>query len=463
MPYQLKTILRKKIGDTATPVEMYLKFRDKYPGTFLLESSDHASRENSYSYICIDPMASFVVDKLNTDINYPDGKKEQFPTSEIDIQKVLDSFIQKFDAENLNLSFMSAGLFGYTAYDAIPLFGEIEFKNQSFDLPLLQYHLFRFQIVFSHYNNEIYLLEHLLEDQNSEIDAIQQIMNNRAVTHYQFTSQVGETTNFTDTDFLKIIRAGIDHCHLGNVFQVVFSRKFTKKFTGDEFNVYRALRVVNPSSYMFYFDYGDFRIFGSSPEAQLTINDHVAILNPIAGTFKRTGDRMLDQQLAAQLANDPKENAEHTMLVDLARNDLSKNSASVVVAKFKEVVYYSHVIHLVSKVTAALADHFSPMKIFADSFPAGTLSGAPKHKAMELIDQYEPESRGFYGGTIGMIGLDNSFNHAIFIRSFLSKNNELTFQAGCGIVAKSDPEAELHEVNNKLLALRKAIELANTL
>jgi anthranilate synthase component 1 len=463
MEYNFTTVVHKSLSDTTTPVELYLKLRDKFSNCLLLESSEHKRKENSYSYLCLEPIGAFIVNRDTTTIEYPCGKKDLLDTNSLSIPDALNEFTGRFTSTDLRLGFSSNGLFGYTSYDAITLFEDIELANKDFSLPLMQYHLFRFQIVFNHFNNEIYLLEHLLDGEFSRINSIIDIVFNRAVTQHKFMAEAGETSNFSDAEFLETIKNGIGHCLIGDVFQVVISRKFRQKFMGDEFNVYRALRSVNPSSYLFYFDYGSFKIFGSSPEAQLIIKDNKATIHPIAGTFRRTGNQAEDEWLAIALKNDPKENAEHVMLVDLARNDLSRNSSAVRVENYKQLEYYSHVIHMVSKVTATLNDGFNPIKIFGDSFPAGTLSGAPKYKAMKIIDDYEPESRGFYGGAVGIIGFDNSYNHAIFIRSLLSQNNQLTFQAGCGIVAKSNSNDELEEVNNKVMAVRKAIELANTL
>lgn len=463
MIYTFKTLVKKGLSDTNTPVELYLKLRDQFQNCFLLESSEYKSRENNYSYICLQPLASFIAERDSTSIQYPDGHKDILDNSKIDLAGELNAFAKSFDTVDLNLGFVNNGLFGYTSYDAIPFFADISFENKSFKLPLLQYHFFRFLVVFNHFNNEIFLLEHLQEDELSQMDHISELISKRAISHFDFSADAIETSNFTNPNFLKAIATGIEHCYLGDVFQVVLSRKFRRKFKGDEFNVYRALRSINPSAYLFYFDYGDFKIFGSSPEAQLTIHNNTAVIHPIAGTFRRSGDAVIDRQLAMQLREDVKENAEHIMLVDLARNDLSKNSQKVTVEAFKEVEFYSHVIHLVSKVSAQLIPGFNPIRIFGDTYPAGTLSGAPKHKAMQIIDANEPESRGFYGGAVGLIGFNGSFNHAIFIRSFLSQHHVLTYQAGCGVVAKSNAESELEEVNNKLMALRKAIELANTL
>ncbi len=463
MKYKFKTNITKTLSDTHTPVELYLKIRDKFPGSFLLESSDYKSKENSYSYICMQPVASFVSEKEQTKISYPNRKEEIFETGKADITQKLYEFCNQFESEKTDYGFVTNGLFGYVSYDAIPLFEEIKFKPSSFDLPLIQYHVFKYFIVFNHFNNELFIIENLLEDERSNLNHIKDIITNRAVTTFRFYSNGEEKSNFCDEEFLNVIKKGIKHVHLGDVIQVVLSRRFSKQFKGDEFNVYRALRSINPSPYLFYFDYGNFKLFGSSPEAQLTIANNKASIHPIAGTFKRTGNMEADEKLADELTNDPKENAEHIMLVDLARNDLSKFSRKVEVEKYRQVEYYSHVIHLVSKVNAELEKGYNPIKLLGDTHPAGTLSGAPKYRAMEIIDENEPDSRGIYGGALGYIGFNGELNHAIFIRSFLSYKNELTYQAGCGIVAISNPEKELNEVNNKLSALRKAIELAKTI
>lgn len=463
MLYNFQTKIIKTLSDTHTPVGLYLKIRDQFSNSFLLESSDYKSKENSYSYICFEPIASFIADKDETSLSFPNKKTVVKSTSEIDIATELNAFSKSFSVTDLKLGFETFGLFGYTSYDAIPLFENIDFNNNDFDLPLIQYHLFRYTIVFNHFNNELFILEHLQENEISSIYNIQDLINNRAVTQFKFSTLNKEESNFTNEDFLDVIKKGQEHCFIGDVFQIVLSRKYKQAFKGDEFNVYRALRSINPSPYLFYFDYGNFKLFGSSPEAQLTIANHKAVINPIAGTFKRTGNDSEDTLLAELLLKDPKENAEHIMLVDLARNDLSKSSKKVVVESFKKIEYYSHVIHMVSKVSAELNSVFNPIEILGNTYPAGTLSGAPKYKAMQLIDQYEPQSRGFYGGTVGIIGLNGGFNHAIFIRSFVSRNNQLTYQAGCGIVTKSDVTSELNEVETKLSALRNAIELAQNI
>ncbi|MHC5361083.1 anthranilate synthase component I family protein [Myroides sp. LJL110] len=457
------TIYHKTLADLHTPVELYLKLRDKFANSFLLESSDYSQRENSYSYICLNPIAHFYVDKTNTVIS-TENAHHNFLNSDIDISQKLTQFINCLQVEKpVEIDFITNGLFGYTSYDAISLFENIELQQSEKDIAIMQYHFFRYLIVFNHYNNELYILEHLQENQQPTISAILDLIQTSSIPTYPFSKFSSQTTDLTDAEFLKTLDTAKAHCAKGDVFQLVLSREYKQKFLGDEFNVYRKLRSINPSPYLFFFDYTNFKIFGSSPEAQLIVKDSQAYIHPIAGTFKRTNDPKKDQELAIRLQNDPKECAEHVMLVDLARNDLSKNAKVVELEKFKQIESYSHVIHLVSKVKGTLDKQQNTFQIFKDTFPAGTLSGAPKTKAIQLINLYEPKSRGLYGGSVGIIGLDGTINQAIFIRSALSYNNTLYYQAGCGVVIESNLENELNEIHNKLSAIRTAIDMAQTL
>ena len=462
---RLKTTYKKLLADTVTPVSIYLKLRDKFQRPVLLESADYHGNENSFSYICCDPVAGFEV---------KDGiLKESFPEKATRTEKVagsqvmdrLEAFIKSFQTDESSFKFISNGLFGYTGYDAVRYFEHIpvqENKQDEYGIPDMMYQVYRYVIAIDHFKNELYIFEHTPEGTPSKgLGAIELLIHHKDFPSYDFSLVGAETSNGSDEEFLENIEKGIGHCLRGDVFQIVLSRRFRQGFRGDEFNVYRALRSVNPSPYLFYFDYGSFKIFGSSPEAQLVIKGGKATIHPIAGTFKRTGDDEADAALARKLYDDPKENAEHVMLVDLARNDLSRAGSEVTVATYKEIQYYSHVIHLVSKVTGDLDKEMASAQMVADTFPAGTLSGAPKVKAMQLINTYETTRRGFYGGAIGFMGFNGDFNHAIMIRSFLSKDNQLSYQAGAGIVAKSDKASELQEVNNKLAALRQAARQAN--
>ncbi len=465
--FTLKTKERKLLADTLTPVNIYLKLRDVFAGSILLESSDYHGDENSLSFICSDPIASFQVDDDQVEIRLPDGSRDLRKTDALLDQ--LHAFTQAFVSDKqLSSRHNPSGLFGYTTFDAIRFFESVTITKTEKGIPDILYKLYRYVIVVDHFSNELTLFHHSVEGESnpsdeSALDRLQQIIYSNKVATYSFSQESEESSNVTDDEFLRMVEQAKQHCYRGDVFQLVLSRRFTSRFRGDEFNVYRALHSINPSPYLFYFDYGSFRLLGSSPEAQIQIANQKSYIYPIAGTFRRTGNDQEDLALAEKLKMDEKENAEHVMLVDLARNDMSRHAEEVKVEVFKEVQFYSHVIHLVSKVSGVLRAGSSALQVAVDTFPAGTLSGAPKHKAITLINQYENVNRSFYGGAIGFIGFNGSFNHAIMIRTFLSKQNQLTYQAGAGIVAKSDAHSELQEVNNKLSALRKAITMATTI
>ena len=453
-----KTIL----ADLYTPVGVYMRLRDLYPQSALMESSDYHEKDNSRSFIGIEPMASAAIGHGVATITYPDGNTlthevNKAYRSDKAIHELIDRIHVKGDDAKL------CGLFGYTSFNAVRYFEDIDVKDETQaknDAPDLLYILYKVVIVFDHFNNTLKVVS---LDGEAKIDEVMKAMNKANVKAYDFHPIGDVRSTLTDDEHRENIRKGIKHCLRGDVFQIVLSRRFIQKYEGDDFKLYRALRSINPSPYLFYFDFGGFRIFGSSPETHCRIEGRKAYIDPIAGTTKRTGDAEADRKGAEYLRNDPKENAEHVMLVDLARNDLSRNCHGVKVDFYKDLQYYSHVIHLVSRVSGELDKDADPIKAFIDTFPAGTLSGAPKVRAMQLISEYEPHNRGAYGGCIGYIGLDGSLNQAITIRTFVSRNGELWFQAGGGIVAKSDVEYELQEVNNKLGALRKAIIKAEEL
>jgi anthranilate synthase component 1 len=460
--YKLKTYSTKILADTITPVSVYLKVRDRFPNSILLESSDYRANDNTFSYICCNPIASINIQNEEITKQFPDGTKEQSSINKTtNVPLEIEAFSKLFDAETSEHKFPNNGLFGYISYDGVRYFEDIDIakKANNLEIPDIYYAVYQNIIAFNHFNNEVYIFAHCYNT-DSNLEAIEQLLRTKNFASFNFKKDGEVTTNISDEDYKALVRKGKDHCQRGDVFQIVLSKRFSQKFKGDEFNVYRALRSVNPSPYLFYFDYGDFKIFGSSPEAQLVVKEGKAEIHPIAGTFKRTGNDEQDAELAKKLSADEKENAEHVMLVDLARNDLSRNGNNVTVETYREVQFFSHVIHLVSKVTGQKHDKTSTMQVVADTFPAGTLSGAPKHNAMKLIESYEKSSREFYGGAIGFMDFKGNFNHAIIIRSFLSKHHELHFQAGAGIVSESNEESELQEVYNKLGALNKALETA---
>jgi anthranilate synthase component 1 len=471
---EINTICKRMLADIFTPAGIYLRLRDRFRDTILLESSDHHSLEDSYSFICIHAIGGIEIQsKESFEYKLPGQKPEQIKLKEpVDVPQLLWNFMQKFDIlkSEIKEAKFAQGLFGYTTYDAVQFFETISLNphlpianGTPLTIPLMRYRLYQYVIAINHFRDELFICENKISGIETELPAVESLIKSKDVPVYPFRSKGDESTDMTDEDFKEMVKKGMAGCHRGDVFQIVLSRRFQQKFTGDEFNVYRALRSINPSPYLFFFDYGDYKLMGSSPEAQLVIKEGKAVLHPIAGTYKRTGDDEADKLATERLLNDAKENAEHVMLVDLARNDLSRVCNEVEVTHYRQVQYFSHVIHLVSEVTGKLREGSNPFELLAKTFPAGTLSGAPKFKAMELIDAYEPTARSYYGGAIGFIGFDGSCNHAIMIRTFLSRNNTLTYQAGAGVVAASNPESELQEVNNKLGALKKAIKLAEKL
>lgn len=449
-----------------TPISIYLRLRAKFKNCMLLESSDYHGEEHNYSYICFQPIAGFKVEQNNFIANYPDGTTITKALNETKLTTCMQSFLAAFSVVDAPANIISNGIFGYLTYDAVQYFEDINFRHAQTEIPIAQYFCYQYIIAFNHFNHELIMMRNEVENSTTVLlsfDEMESFIKYKPLQIDTFSAPKNKTSNLTDEQYLESVEKGKQACYRGDVFQIVVSRRFYQEYHGDDFNVYRALRSVNPSPYCFYFDFDNFRLMGSSPEAQLVIKNNKVTIHPIAGTFRRTGDDAKDAALAQKLSDDPKENAEHIMLVDLARNDLSRGGKNTKVEVYREVQYYSHVIHLVSKVTAEIDEKSDKMKIVGDTFPAGTLSGAPKYKAMQLIDTYEQGSRSFYGGCIGHIDFNGDFNHAIMIRSFLSKDDTLVFQAGAGVVADSVPQSELQEVENKLAALNKAIELAKSL
>ena len=463
----VKVVRRKILADIITPVSIYLKVRDIYPNSLLLESSDYHSKENSYSFICMDPLAEFLVqqNKISTTLPGQETSHEDIVSGN-EVVDGLRAFLSAFELESGGEALLADGIFGYASFDAVQYFEDIRFQSsqpEKENIPEVRYNFFRYVLAVNHLSNELLIFENIVNGGDSEIDRVSTLLHNRNIATYGFATSGEESSNLSDDDFRAMVAKGKEHCYRGDVFQIVLSRQYFQDFTGDEFNVYRALRSINPSPYLFYFDYGSYKLFGSSPEAQIEVKGAKAYINPIAGTFKRTGNDREDQELARMLTKDEKENAEHVMLVDLARNDLSRSTSKVTVEEYREIQFYSHVIHMVSKVSGVLPEDANTIRILAESFPAGTLSGAPKYKAMELIDLYEKKRRGFYGGAIGFLRFNGDINHAIMIRSFLSRDHRLYYQAGAGVVSESTEEGELQEVNNKLAALKSAIEMAGNM
>ena len=463
--YQYTAHSKLVLGDLHTPVSIYLKVRDVYPESVLLESSDFHANENSLSFIALRPIARVGINSGICTSVFPDGTiEEKLLEPSFGVAEALNDFMNRYRVVGEQAAV--CGLFGYSAFDSVRYLEKIaviESHQKENDAPDLLYILYKYILVFNHYKDELTLVELTEEGEDPNLEEIEMLIANRNYASYDFKLNGEESSPLTDEKYREMVSRGIAHCLRGDVFQVVLSRRFEQPFLGDDFKVYRALRSVNPSPYLFYFDFGGFRIFGSSPETHCKITAGRATIDPIAGTVRRSGNVVQDKLLSEALLQDPKENAEHVMLVDLARNDLSRNCHEVGIDFYKEVHYYSHVIHLVSRVSGTINSDSNPLKTFTDTFPAGTLSGAPKVRAMQLISELEPHNRGAYGGCIGFIGFNGDLNQAITIRTFVSRGNTLFYQAGAGIVAKSNEESELQEVNNKLGALKRAINIAETL
>lgn len=457
---KLKVIVKRFLADTVTPVTLFLRFRDQFRDPVLLESNDIHSRENLFSFIGLDSIANFEVKNGWLSCQLPGNPlAEQEVTNPNQVSDALMAFLQAFELQYDQPYKGVNGIFGHTGFDGVQYFDTLKFDpdKRKMNIPDLKYCAYRFVIAINHFRDELYLLENLQEGQASEIHRVESLLKSNKYSTYNFRLVGQEQSNLKDEEFKQLVSLGKYHCQRGDVFQIVFSRQFSQQFSGDDFQVYRVLRSINPSPYLFYFDFGSYRIFGSSPESQMVIKNGVARVNPIAGTYRRTGDDIEDAFNASQLAKDPKENAEHIMLVDLARNDLGRHAVNVRVSELKDIQFFSHVIHLVSTVLGDLPEGTNPVQVFGDTFPAGTLSGAPKYKAIELINKYENQNRSFYGGALGYIDFNGDMNQAIVIRSFLSIDNTLYYQAGAGIVVASQEENELQEVNNKLGALKKAL------
>jgi anthranilate synthase component I len=464
----IHTTCKKLLADVFTPVGIYLRLRDSFRDSILLESTDAQGAENSKSIIAINAIAGIEITNLQKgEYKYPMQPAEVLNISNTQkIPNVIEQFLHSFmpAPATHKMATIAQGLFGYSSYEAVQFFENIQLQhNGENELPLIRYRLYQYVIIFDHFKDEIYLCENQVAGVPSQLAMVESILVSRNLPLFTFNTQGEEQQNCSNADYISMVAKGIESCKRGDVFQIVLSRYFAQVFIGDDFNVYRSLRSINPGPYLFYFDYGDYRLMGSSPESQILIENGNATVHPIAGTFKRTGNEEEDITLAKELQQDVKENAEHTMLVDLARNDLSRVCHNVEVKKYKEAKFYSHVIHLVSEVMGQMPNNDNGFTTMGKVFPAGTLSGAPKYKAMQLINQFENNSRGFYGGAIGYLGFNGDVNHAIMIRTMLSKNNTLCYRAGAGVVAASVPQKELEEVNNKLGALKQAIAMAENI
>jgi len=443
-------------ADSYNPVLLYRQLRHKFRKVCLLESNDYNNRSDSKSFLGLDPIVEITYEsgifKLETEGQLSLIEPIIGISSSQQLQILLDSY-QMIDGSKPRF-------FGRISFEFSHEENKIQASNPSdSEIPEIHLFLFRYVIQIDHFKDEGFIIKQSFTDCELETEEIHQLLRSNNLSMFPFELLGDEQEEKTEFQFKNMVEKAQEHCRRGDVFQMVLSNSYKQAFFGDDFEVYRSLRRLNPSPYLFYFDFEDYRLFGSSPEAQLKIIDGKAEIHPIAGTVVKSGIIEDDQKNIAFLKQDEKENSEHVMLVDLARNDLSRFCTNVRIEKFKEIQHFSHVYHIVSHVTAKSISK-QTIPILSASFPAGTLSGAPKNKALELIARYETSRRDFYGGAIGMLESKGDLNMAIVIRSLLSKNNVLHYRAGAGIVLDSIPEKEYQEVQHKLRAVRTAIKQA---
>ncbi len=455
----IQTQIYRFNSDLYTAVGLYMGLRNHHRKPCLLESNDYHSRSDSTSFIGFDPLIEVIVYDQTIELITPNGK-EIFPIEDPkEITSQIQKIVERFQFSKTNQS--HNGFFSYFSFEYAH-FEEttVQERTSELEIPKAYLILYQYLIVFDHFHDSGEIIYNNVDGVSLENSDFESILRKQSFTFLPFNTEGEEKTPLSDAGFLKLVGQAKQHIHRGDVFQLVVSRPYQQPFFGDDFQLYRQLRRLNPSPYLFFADMESYRLMGSSPETQIQLKKGKASIHPIAGTVRKTGNEAFDTEITEQLVNDEKENAEHTMLVDLARNDLSKYCSDVKIESYKEVQHFSHVIHLVSKVTGQMLEN-DPLPLFSGTFPAGTLSGTPKPKALELIQLYENNTRDYYGGAIGFLGIDGSMNLAIVIRSILSKNNTLHYRAGAGVVLDSIPENELQEVHNKLGAVRKAIQSAN--
>lgn len=447
-------------GDLDTPVSAFMKLAPFEP-RFLLESVEGGERLARYSFV---GFGKGLEVKLDRDGLLIGAQRRPAPATGAELLSALREGLRQAPQPQPDIAGvpLAGGLVGYAAYDAVRYFERLPARTQS-GVPTLHYVAPRSLLVFDHLTRGIALVHAGSEEERRSLrkEVIRALRGG-----LPNTSRPGRysapTSAYSRDDYLGGVRRTQEYIAAGDVYQLVLSSRFAGQHELDPFQAYRALRLINPSPYMYYCALGDVTVVGSSPEALVKLKGGRAQLRPIAGTRPRSDDVAVDLAREAELRADPKENAEHVMLVDLARNDLGRvaRAGSVYVDPYRAIERYSHVMHIVSGVNAELAPDRDAFDLFAAAFPAGTLVGAPKVRAMQIIDELEPVNRGLYGGTVGYFGARGDMDHAITIRTLVFHGDEYSYQAGAGIVADSIPEAEYEEVLAKSGAMRSALEIA---
>lgn len=472
--YKITPVFYEVLSDTCTPIHIYNALEQNEENCFILESVDNSQQWGRYSFIGINPKAEITV--KNGTITHTQGADIKTINPEHPIT-YLSHIMEEYRSPVFsNKPKLTGGLIGYFAYDTIRYIEKTVSNSPDNDLDMPDCHLFLYDeiVAFDHLTNKTIIILNI--SHQGDIAAQYQACQKRAdeiaerLRSYvplpkprSAKKEISIISNVTEEEFTDMVLKAKEHILNGDIFQIVLSQRFEIKNPPEPFDVYRMLRATNPSPYLYYFKNKAYQIAGASPEMLVNVTERIVSTKPIAGTIGRSILEEEDKKLEQQLLSDPKERAEHTMLVDLGRNDVGKVAkfGTVKVTDFMHIERYSKVMHLVSNVTGYLRDDKNALDALMAVLPAGTLSGAPKIRAMQLIDQLENKRRGLYGGTVGYLGFDGNMDTCIAIRTVLFKNNKAYVQAGAGIVADSVPEKEYLETKNKALAVINAIKDAN--
>ncbi len=469
----ITTIVREIAADLETPTGLYLKLRGNGP-SFLLESVEGGERMARYSFIGVAPRAQYIV--RGNEVEVVEGSRRHIIVLNpgADPTHFLHSELRRFQsAPGTGLPRFIGGLVGYLGYESVRYFEpRLSSKLRRSHLPDGIYLLTDTVVAFDHARRSLFLIANVLdgdtEGANRRLAQVAgQIHGPLPPASQPSIGSSGTSSNMGKEQFEQLVRTAKEHIAAGDIFQAVLSQRFSRETGAEPFDVYRAVRRLNPSPYMFFFDFGSIdgqplTLVGSSPEVFARLEGRSASLRPIAGTRARGADNATDTALMEELLHDPKERAEHVMLVDLGRNDLGRvcEYGSVKVPELFSVERYSHVMHIVSDVEGTLRPKLTAFDLVRAAFPAGTVSGAPKVRAMEIIAELEPEARGPYAGIVGYFGFDGAMDACLAIRTLVAEGHTFSVQAGAGIVADSDPEKEYQETVNKAAAMLRAIEMA---
>lgn len=458
-PIHIKTREKKMLADVITPVSVYLKLRDRFVQSFLLESSDNHVAENGFSYICCSPMAYIRCTQNMVEQQMPNTAPEQRPLN--DLKDDLANFMHAFTYSSQDGASMRTGLFGYISYDAAV---SQPHANSDDIIPLAYYSLFQFIIALDHVKNECYIIEAYIDQPNDALfEEVASLVQQRNIPSYPFRGEAPLQALTTDEHYARMVSKGIAQCGTESLTHITLSRHYRYAYQGDDFQVYRVLRSMYPSPYLFYFDFGSFRLFGSPAESQVVVAAGKVSMEVLAGVLPRTGDDTTDANQAQQRAQCPAVEAEHHTLVKAVQQALQASCDEVHVANDKAVQFLSQTVHVGTHITGVLNKTSSLLDVLLGAFPAATVSGIPKKTAVASIAALESHARGVHGGTVGFIGIDNSIKHAVMKRSFVSMNGELIFQAIAQLNGHTEVARAIHDTQQQVNTLLSVINQAESL